>query len=400
MKGKHYKIAALATHPIQYHVPIFRSLATRPEISLKVFYASDISVRGYVDDGFGVSVTWGIPLLEGYESTFLNRRSWLENIAPFFKYYRRDIIPALTTGYFDALLVFTNYTYWLTLRAIWAAHKAGVKVLIRGDNNDGTGVKRPWFKERVRHLILKQLYSHISGFLAVGTYMRNHFEAHGVSPSRIFDSPHCVDDAWFEKQRVEWMPHRQKVRRELGFVNGDFVFIFSGKHVAKKNPTLISDALGYLKDLSMVRLLVVGDGPLRSTFENAAKFAIGKHAVFVGFKNQSELGKYYVASDALILPSSWEETWGLVVNEAQIFGLPAIVSDRVGCREDLVTPEKTGLIFSSEDSSELARCMRLLATHRAVARKMGENARERSEKYRVSNAVEGIIQALRCLGGE
>jgi glycosyltransferase involved in cell wall biosynthesis len=40
--------------------------------------------------------------------------------------------------------------------------------------------------------------------------------------------------------------------------------------------------------------------------------------------------------DIFVLPSKLHETWGLVVNEAMNFGLPVIVSDKVGCGEDLV----------------------------------------------------------------
>ena len=61
-----------------------------------------------------------------------------------------------------------------------------------------------------------------------------------------------------------------------------------------------------------------------------------------GYKNQYQISKLYKKNDILILPSAYE-TWGLVVNEAMAAGLPCIVSNKVGCRYDLVKNGKTGL---------------------------------------------------------
>src|SRR5205823_8781762 len=58
-------------------------------------------------------------------------------------------------------------------------------------------------------------------------------------------------------------------------------------------------------------------------------------ASFAGFLNQTEVSRAYVAADVLVLPSDYNETWGLVVNEAMASGLPCIISDRCGCAPDL-----------------------------------------------------------------
>ena len=57
----------------------------------------------------------------------------------------------------------------------------------------------------------------------------------------------------------------------------------------------------------------------------------------LGFLNQSEIGRAYAMADALVLPSRHSETWGLVVHEALAFGCQALISDRVGCAEDLLS---------------------------------------------------------------
>jgi len=84
---------------------------------------------------------------------------------------------------------------------------------------------------------------------------------------------------------------------------------------------------------------------------------------FVGFKNQTEISKYYAMSDIFVLPSDVGETWGLVVNEAMNFRLPVIVSDLVGCGSDLVKHSENGYIFKTGDIEELARYLEELINH-------------------------------------
>jgi len=86
---------------------------------------------------------------------------------------------------------------------------------------------------------------------------------------------------------------------------------------------------------------------------------------FVGFKNQTEISKYYAMSDIFVLPSDVGETWGLVVNEAMNFRLPVIVADSVGCGSDLVKHGENGYIFKTGDIEELARYLEELINYNA-----------------------------------
>jgi len=99
---------------------------------------------------------------------------------------------------------------------------------------------------------------------------------------------------------------------------------------------------------------------------------------------------------ALLLP---RDVGGLVVNEAQIFGLPAIVADAVGCREDLITPGGTGLVFPAGEADAFAAAMMELASDPGRARETGRNARRRSRRFTVEKATDGIVRALYAVTG-
>lgn len=67
------KVAIVATHPIQYHIPWYRLLATQETLCLKVYYAL-LPDHGQQGVGFGVPFQWDIPMLEGYEWTLMQNQ--------------------------------------------------------------------------------------------------------------------------------------------------------------------------------------------------------------------------------------------------------------------------------------------------------------------------------------
>jgi glycosyltransferase involved in cell wall biosynthesis len=142
------------------------------------------------------------------------------------------------------------------------------------------------------------------------------------------------------------------------------VVLFSGKLSEKKGVNLLLTAVRKLPEAlqSRLHLLLVGDGPLRDDLLIESLTPPKLSASFVGFQNQDSLSAYYNAADLLVLPSCERETWGVVVNEALINGLPCIVSDRVGCQPDLVHSGLTGEVFAANDVAALAQAIESLAS--------------------------------------
>jgi len=134
----------------------------------------------------------------------------------------------------------------------------------------------------------------------------------------------------------------------------------------------------------------VGSGHL----EEACRAQVAAHGLpvsFAGFLNQSAIASAYAASDCLVLPSDHGETWGLVVNEAMACGLPAVVSDLVGCREDLIVEGETGLSYPCGDSSALASCLARMALDPETSCRMGQRGKDLVEQgFTVEAAAAGI----------
>jgi glycosyltransferase involved in cell wall biosynthesis len=247
------------------------------------------------------------------------------------------------------------------------------------------------WKHAVHRILLKQY----SAYLAIGVANREFYRFHGCHEDRIFWAPYAVDNDFFATQVAARMTRRDEIRVVFGIPREACVFLFAGKLEIKKHPMDLLEALSHMSgDLRRrVHVLMAGGGPLQSACEQSARKQ-GVPVTFTGFLNQSKLPDAYAAADALVLPSDAGETWGLVVNEAMACGLPAIVSDHVGCQADLVQSEHTGFVFPFADTAALGRAMRRMASDGAARRRMGANARERVADYSYERVVAGIVEAL------
>jgi len=170
------------------------------------------------------------------------------------------------------------------------------------------------------------------------------------------------------------------------------VVLFAGKFLNKKRPVDLIKAVALLhRKEKRVQCLFVGAGPL----EDRMRTAILKHKIkakIVGFKNQSEMPRYYGISDLLTLPSDDSETWGLVVNEAMACGIPAIVSDRVGCGPDLIMPGETGAVYPMGNIQKLSDAienfMPLLNS-----KEISAAVKQKINKYSIECGKNGILEA-------
>lgn len=389
------RLGIFATHPIQYHVPLWRKLASMDDLDVRVYYASDLSLRGEVDPGFGRPVKWDVPLLEGYESRFLHNRS--KNPGPengFRGLNCPETGRIIREGGFDAILIhgYSHLFEWQVFRAAWRSH---VPILLRGDCREGAGIRKGALLEMIRGTILRLLYRRIAVGLSVGKYMRRHFSRLGMPDERIVDCPHCIDSELAGSQRDQWQPRRKALREELGIGAEDIVLLFCGKFCTRKNPLLIPRALEQI-DHKRFFPVFVDAGELTKELETSLdKVCPGRYAM-PGFVNQSMLGKYYVLSDLMVLPS-FKETWGLVVNEAMEYGLPCIVSDRVGCREDLVIPGETGYIIPSDDAEALAGVLAEIADDPEKLKPLSARSAEHIRNFSSDRAVEGIRKGLHVI---
>lgn len=384
------RLAALYSHPIQYFAPLFRELAARPEIDLTVYFCSRQGLDVSYDPQFGRAFQWDIPLLEGYKSAFLPNLRRGTDVDGFFRLINPSIITELVRHRYHALLVhgYEHATKWL---AVMASKVCGTRLLLRGESH--LLDPKPWYIWAAKELMLRRLLRATDKCLYLGQNNKNFYQRYGISENKLVHVPYCVDNAFFRESYRKLVARRKEIRRELMIEDDAPVVLYVGKLIPKKQPLLLFEAFSQVRQHQMCHLLYAGDGELRSQLETtiARSGIAGVHVI--GFLNQSEIGKAYIASDILALPSR-SEPWGLVVNEAMNFGLPVVVSDRVGCAPDLVHSGKNGYIVPHNSSRALAEALEKLVVDADRRRAFGQRSVEIVQHWDVKRAADGILQAL------
>lgn len=381
------KLSVFATHPVQYQVPIWKGLAEHDSLDVKVNYFSDISIRGGVDPQFGIAVAWDVPLLEGYASNFVSKTA---NITRPYSIFIPDVYQLLKRQKPDVILV-QGYVHGFILQLIFAARKLGIKIINRAEFSDGL-CDRSLLKAAARNAYLRWFYRRMDALCYIGQSARKHLERF-VENERLFFSPYSIDASRIRNEDYKSSASRNDLRHRIGASDDDFVILFAGKLMGLKRLMLLLDAIDHMNKNGFI-VVIVGDGPLREQVRRRCEQVLANKWFMAGFVNQSEIGQYYAAADVLVLPSM-RETWGLVVNEAMTFGVPAVVSDTVGCAPDLVLPGVTGAIFKSGDANALADAIE--AVRRQSAQYPGQlrrNVLAHISSYSVEASVGGIVAAI------
>jgi glycosyltransferase involved in cell wall biosynthesis len=381
------KVGIFVTHPVQYHVPLWRGLFEARGLEVKVFYFSDQGVAGKIDPGFGQAVTWDVPLLEGYAHEFLQKDA-IETVS---RSSIPDVVGVLTRERFDVVLL-NGYMHRFARQLVLLKFRFGFRVVLRGEFTDVTESPRAWWKQIFRENYLRWFYRRVDRFCPIGSEAVKHLMKRGISESRMLLTRYAVDDTLIERQKVKFP--RASAREDLGLTKETILFLFSGKLIPRKQPLLLAEAAAALAENKRFALCYLGSGEQLSMVEALLRPLLGERLLMPGFVNQNELGLYFAAADVFVLPSAYD-TWGLVVNEAMHWGLPCVVSDKTGCHRDLVQPGATGFIHAWDSAEELKTHLQRFLDEPDLASRLGRCALEQIEPYRIARTTADLISAVR-----
>jgi glycosyltransferase involved in cell wall biosynthesis len=393
--GQLFRLAILISHPIQYFVPLYRELAQEPDIDLTVYFCSKQGVNAYDDEGFGVSVKWDIPLLEGYSHKFLRNQRRTDLVGGFFSLVNAGLVAELRQNRYDALVV-SGHTYFSYLLGVFAAKAIGISVWMRSETH--LLLRRSGFKRALRQPTMRFFYRVLCDrCLPIGTRNREFYLAHGVNPQRLFDVPYAVDNAYFTQTTASFKARWCETRLELGLPVDKPLILYASKLTPRKRPhDLLAAFRTLLERGAQACLVFVGSGELEPSLKQYVDRYRLADVHFAGFRNQTELPKFYAVADVFVLPSE-DEPWGLVINEAMCAGLPVVASEEIGAVPDLVKDGCNGFRFQAGDVEQLAVHLQHLVTDEGMRRSMGEKSLEIVRAWDLEQCVAGILAAMKSL---
>lgn len=250
----------------------------------------------------------------------------------------------------------------------------------------------------------------VSGF--VGRRLQQSHERAGAD---AFPSNIVVNRAGVHAELLhgeELRAARQRVRRELGLKDSDVLFMFAGALRSEKGVIQLAQAFLKLAAEHDNAFLAIAGGrdlwvdghPPGETAEAQIHILLvdavkQRRGWFLGMVSPVSLPSYYAAADVFVLPSMFQETFGLVILEAFSAGTP-VIGTRSGGIPELVEEGRTGLLVNQGDVNGLCDAMRRLLLDSELRERLGRAARETSINMPWENTVDRLEAIYRDIGVE
>jgi glycogen(starch) synthase len=147
-----------------------------------------------------------------------------------------------------------------------------------------------------------------------------------------------------------------------------------------------------------LQMSIVGDGPARVQLQQQAMdLGLDKAVTFVGWVDPGQIPTFMKSATIVIMPSRWEEAFGLVALEAALMARP-VVASRVGGLPEVVANRETGLLVPKDDSRALAVAVAFLLNHPERAIAMGAAGRSRAQRvFSLAHYVDSYDALYRTL---
>jgi len=173
-----------------------------------------------------------------------------------------------------------------------------------------------------------------------------------------------------------------------------------GRLVEEKGFDLAIRALGDIMDVfPTARLVIAGDGRARHDLElQVEALGLGRAVEFSGWCQPEKIRALIDAATIVLIPSRWQEPFGLVALEAAQRARPVIAA-RTGGLPEVVVHGETGVLFKKDDPNDLARQVIHLLHHPETARQLGNAARERAQHmFSLERATDEYDTLYRTIG--
>jgi glycosyltransferase involved in cell wall biosynthesis len=204
--------------------------------------------------------------------------------------------------------------------------------------------------------------SQVSAYIFISASLRDLLRDFGFPPDRVFVRHNLIP---------------QRGRRQA---TQEPTVLYAGRlDEAKGARVLMAGWDAYCQQAGRpgLKLGIAGGGPLG---EEVAAWAATRPSVEIhGIVSPDRCAELIAGARAVLVPSAWQETFGLVAVEAMAAGVPAIASDH-GSFPELITPGVDGALFSPGDPTALARVIADVEANPERYQVYGDQARKTYEE--------------------
>jgi len=383
--GNSLRVALVASFLPPYRISLYNQINTHPQIDLDVLLCSlkEKDRSWNLETGgveFPYSVYWGlnIPL------RFSPSRSDFYHI-----HFNGILLARLIREDYDAVIL-SGYTSLTHQAVYWLAKIKRLPVILwyRSHSASGSVVRKavtPYIDTLIRRS---------DALVVPGEKSKQYLLERGAGPGSIFPVGNTIDNqGYLQVYRRYSKIGRTELSQKLDLVDKK-ILLFVGRLVDVKGLFDLLDAFIIVNNrVANATLLIVGDGYLEAKLWDYCRENNIASVKFAGFIQPSELGEIYLCADVFVLPSHYE-TWGLVLNEAMIYGLPVVTTSSVGAAGEIVQNGKTGFVVPPRDPEQLADAIVRIFSDEALAISMGENAQALIAEHTPERSAQGFVEAI------
>ncbi len=376
LNGK-IKTAVLTEIISPYRVPVLNELAADPRLELDVFFFAETEGRRAwriprEQIRFNYRVLPGLLMAHRYQQgpIFFNPGIWL----------------ALFKGRYRAVVCFGYHhpTIWL---ALLYCRLTGTRSLVWSEST----LRDVRSSSRVVEAFKRVIIRYCDGFVAAGAAQADYLRHLGAHPEQIWVAPDSVDSDFFTSQSQAYRIRQAEIKRDFG-AEGPVV-LYVGRLLDAKGILELLAAFERVVEQTPATLVLVGDGPDKSHYEQMCCERQWTFVHFEGFHQQEDLPRYYGMADVFVLPT-YSDPWGLVLNEAMCAGLPIICSTAAGAAADLVQPGRNGFLHEPGDAEAISRHLMTLLADDELRCRMGTASREIIQDYSPQKMAQGFAEAV------
>lgn len=256
---------------------------------------------------------------------------------------------------------------------------AGTKKIIHTEHGKELG----YDKKNMIRIVERYLLRHVNGIAAVSNDIKTKIiNWHGFNSVKIFTIPNGINIESFDRRE-----YREAKRRELGLESEYFVIGNVASLLPLKNHHFLFNIFGeLLKKFPKIKLVLVGDGPLRWDLESlSVKKRISSNVIFLG--TRKDVAELLTVFDMFIL-TSFTEGLSVSLLEAMASSIPVVASD-VGGNSEIIKHGKNGFLIPLEAEKEWATTIKMIIENMDLRKSIGEMAKYTvTERFSLTQMVD------------
>jgi len=176
------------------------------------------------------------------------------------------------------------------------------------------------------------------------------------------------------------------------FIDGKINILFVGRIEKRKGLIYLLKAYKILeKKFPNLRLIIIGEGPLKAECQQYVRENNLKEVYFEGRVVGRELVSYYNGCDIFCSPAIFGESFGIVLLEAMACGKPVVAFANQGYKEFLRGKKGERFLAKPRDFQDLAQKLEILIKNPKLRKEMGEWGIEEAQKYSWSKIANQVL---------